>query len=106
MTNREIHREIRQAAGKIAKEFGPEKIILFGSYAWGKPGPDSDVDLFIIKNTADTRETARTIDGFLFPRRFPVDIIVYTDEQVEKRKKTGDFFIADILEKGRVLYAK
>ena len=42
-------KEIKKIAEKIAKEYKPEKIILFGSYAWGKPGPNSDVDLFVVK---------------------------------------------------------
>jgi len=98
--------KIKEVSKKIAKEFHPEKIILFGSWAWGNPGPDSDVDLFIIKSTEDTRKTAREIDGWLFPRPFPLDLVVYTSEQVEKRKNSGDFFINDILDKGTLLYAK
>lgn len=98
--------QIKKAARRIAKEYNPEKIILFGSYAWGKPHKDSDVDLFIVKETDNIRECAREIDGSIFPRIFPIDLIVYTPEQVEKRKKIGDFFVKDILKKGRVLYAK
>ncbi len=98
--------KIQEVTQKIVKEFQPEKIILFGSWAWGKPGPDSDVDLFIIKNTENTRVLAREIDGALFPRLFPLDLIVYEPKQVEKRKKMGDFFINDILTKGKVLYAR
>ncbi len=96
---------IRKVAQRIAAEFHPDRIILFGSWAWGKPGPDSDVDLFIIKETEDTRRFAMEIDGFVFPRPFPIDIIVYRPGQVAKREEEGDFFIAEILEKGKVLYA-
>jgi predicted nucleotidyltransferase len=91
---------------KIVEKFQPEKIVLFGSYAWGTPGPDSDVDLLIIKETDNSRWTAREIDGYLFPRPFPIDLIVYTSQQVEKRKEAGDFFITDILARGKVLYAR
>lgn len=97
--------KIREVAQKIAAEFYPDKIILFGSWAWGSPGPDSDVDLFIIKETEDTRKCAMEIDGFVFPRPFPIDIIVYKPSQVAKREEEGDFFINEIIEKGRVLYA-
>ena len=93
-------------ADKIAKEFKPEKIILFGSYAWGKPGPDSDVDLFIIKETDNTRDTAKNIDKSVFPRPFPIDFVVYRPSQVDSRSKAGDFFISDVLSKGKVLYAR
>jgi predicted nucleotidyltransferase len=98
--------KIKKVVDKIVQEFQPEKIILFGSWAWGKPDKDSDVDLFIIKETENTRQTAREIDGSIFPRPFPMDLIVYTPKQVEKRKNMRDFFIRDILKKGKVLYAK
>lgn len=98
-------KKIKEVADKIVKEHEPEKIILFGSYAWGNPTPDSDVDLFIIKETNNIRETAREIDGSIFPRPFPIDLVVYTVSQVDKREKMGDFFIKDILTKGKVLYA-
>ena len=84
--------KINKVAQKIAKEYSPEKIILFGSYAWGKPHKDSNVDLFIVKKTDNTRNCAREIDSFIFPRIFPMDLIVYTPEQIEKRKKNRRFF--------------
>lgn len=99
-------KNIQEVAGMIAKKYQPEKIILFGSYAWGKPHQDSDVDLFVIANTENTRETAREIDGSVFPRSFPIDLIVYTPSQVKKREQIGDFFIRDILTKGKVLYER
>ena len=98
--------KLKEITDKIVKEYKPEKIILFGSWAWGKPGLDSDVDLFVVKDTKNTRKTAQEIDGLIFPRPFPVDLIVYTPAQLEKRKKMNDFFIKDIITKGRVLYAK
>ncbi|MHB8844781.1 MAG: nucleotidyltransferase domain-containing protein [Nitrospirota bacterium] len=106
MTAHAIQKTIEAVADKIAREFHPEKIILFGSYAWGKPGPDSDVDLLIIKSTDDTRKTAREIDGAIFPRPFSLDIIVYDPRQVARRRDAGDFWMNDILSKGKVLYAR
>lgn len=106
MSEQEVSRQLKKITQKIVKEFKPEKIILFGSYAWGKPGPDSDVDLFVVKKTNhSTREIARGIDRILFPRPFPIDLIVYTPEQVKKSKMSEDFFIEDILTNGKVLYA-
>ena len=98
--------QIKEVAERIAKKYKPERIILFGSYAWGTPGPDSDVDLFVIKDTENTRQTAREIDGSIRPRPFPIDLLVYTPAQVQRRKEGGDFFVEDILEKGKVLYVK
>ena len=98
--------KLNEVAEKIVERFQPEKVILFGSYAWGNPGPDSDVDLFIIKETKDTRTLAKEIDGALFPRPFPIDLIVYKPQQVRERESMGDCFIQDVLHKGKVLYAK
>jgi predicted nucleotidyltransferase len=102
MTETITEEKIKELGEKIAREFKPEKIILFGSFAWGTPGPDSDVDLFIVKDTENTRETAREIDGSLFPRAFPIDIIVYTPETFKKRK--GDLFLQHIMNNGKLLY--
>jgi len=106
MDARNIGEKIKEVSQKIAKEFKPEKIILFGSWAWGEPSPDSDVDLLVIKKADDNRKLAREIDGSIFPRPFPLDLIVYGPEQVEQRKRRGDSFINDILTKGKVLYAQ
>ena len=62
------------------------------------------MDLFIVKNTDNTRSLARKIDSFVFPRPFPMDIIVYHPEKMKEREKGGDFFIKDILKRGKVLY--
>lgn len=59
--------KIQEAADAIGKKFQPEKIILLGSYAWGTPGPDSDVDLLVVQKEGHPyREVACAIDGFLF----------------------------------------
>ncbi len=106
MSAPKVQKKIKEVIDRIVETFQPEKIILFGSYAWGRPDPDSDVDLLIIKETENTRQTAREIDGFLFPRPFPIDLLVYTSQQIEKRKEAGDFFIHNILSKGKLLYAR
>lgn len=105
MSAKALEKNIKAITEKIVKEFHPEKIILFGSHAWGKPGPDSDVDLLIIKKTDDTRRTAREIDGALFPRPFPLDLIVYDPDQIGRRQAAGDAWLNDILVKGKILYA-
>lgn len=104
MTKPQIYQKIKEVADKIAKEYQPEKIILFGSYAWGEPGPDSDVDLFIIKKTDNVMNTEMQIDGSIFPRPFPLDIIVYQPKQFKERLRRGDFFIKDIFNNGKILY--
>jgi len=96
--------KIAEVAEKIAKEYQPEKIILFGSYAWGKPHKDSDVDLFIVKDTDNVRETSRKIGRSIFPRPFPLDIIVYNPKNVKKRLEQEDPFLTDIFNNGKLLY--
>ncbi len=99
--------KIRQAAQKIAAAAHPEKIILFGSFAHGNPTPDSDVDLLVIMASAqDQRANAREISEILYPRPFPVDILVRTPAEIAQRLQWGDGFISDILAKGKVLYER
>lgn len=99
--------KLREITDKIVKKHQPEKIILFGSYAWGKPGPDSDIDLFIIKDTNNPRELARAIDRAIFPRQFPLDILVYTPSEVEKKiKEERNLFIEDIVKNGEIIYER
>ena len=107
MVKEETKRKIQAIADKIAREYKPEKIILFGSYAWGKPHKDSDLDFFIIKKTDDPMlKRMEDVDRLFFPREFAMDFLVYTPEQVEKRKKMRDLFVVDIIDKGKLLYAK
>lgn len=104
MKNISGQKKITAITKQIVKKFQPKKIILFGSWAWGKPKADSDIDLFIVKETNNTRILARKIDAYLFPRQFPIDIIVYKPEQVASRLQAGDFFLKDIINRGKVLY--
>lgn len=100
-------REAERIVRKIQSAYRPEKIIRFGSSAAGHITPDSDLDLFIIKDTnKPRRERHREVSRLILDRRLPVDIIVYTPAELKKRKKAGDFFINDILVNGRVEYEK
>ncbi len=97
--------EIQRLSDKIAQDFHPERIILFGSYAYGRPTPDSDVDLLVIlphkgKGSAKSAEILVQVRP-----TFPVDLLVRTPEQMQQRLAWNDFFLREILEKGRILYA-
>lgn len=97
--------KLKEVTDKIVKEFEPEKIILFGSYAWGKPHEDSDLDFFIIKDTElSSLKRIEAVDKIFSRRDLPMDFLVYTPKQVEENLKRGDFFVKDILTKGKVLY--
>ena len=98
--------KLQKAIALLAKQFQPEKVILFGSWAYGEPNSDSDVDLCVIKNTLNTRSLAREIDSSLFPRPFPIDLLVMTPKQVNDRLAINDYFVTEIVQKGKLLYAK
>ena len=98
---------IMNATKKIIDNYKPKKIILFGSYAYGNPKKDSDIDLFIIKKT-----NARHIDRAVKIREilkeenrfFAIEPLVYTPQEINKRLEIEDDFIKNILERGVVLY--
>ncbi len=101
-----VSKTLPKAIGRIAAELKPEKIILFGSYAYGKPTPDSDVDLLIIMKTrAKQVDRYLAVSNLLYPREFPVDIIVKTPREIQAElKKKGNFFMREALAKGKVVY--
>lgn len=108
MKRKYIQKSIYKITKKIVDEYGPEKVILFGSHAWGKPHKDSDVDLFIVKKSRKRRidrhyELRKKLMGNNFP---PMDILVYTPKELARRLEIGDFFFDDIIQKGKVLYEK
>lgn len=103
-----VSQTLPQAIERIVAELNPEKIILFGSYAYGNPTPDSDVDLLVVIETnGKNNEMYRAVSNLLYPRQFPVDIIIKTPNEVEAALKGGvdnGFFIREIMKKGKVLY--
>lgn len=101
-----VSKTLSQAVKRLAAALKPEKIILFGSYAYGKPTPDSDVDLLIIRE-GDNKQTYLAASLLLYPREFPLDIIAKTPKEVEEALKGGkdnSYFIREIIRKGKVLY--
>ena len=99
-------KDIQTMVKKIVEDYKPEKIYLFGSFVWGKLTFDSDVDLFIIKQTKKDRPSRYKEVSNIIDWRIPVDILVYTPEEVKKRLYLGDFFIEDIINKGKLVYDK
>ncbi|MCX7838140.1 MAG: nucleotidyltransferase domain-containing protein [Anaerolineae bacterium] len=99
--------KIRQAAQKIVDAVHPEKIILFGSYAYGNPNEDSDVDLFVVmESDLSLHKRAMLLSEILRPRPFPVDIITRTSAELKERLEIGDCFFKEIVTKGKVLYER
>ena len=96
--------KLQVLVGEIVDKFHPDKIILFGSYAYGTPTRDSDVDLLIVMKTKRrcVEQAVAIRQAMHFP--FPTDLLVRTPEQVEKRLRLGDFFLREIVSHGKVLY--
>jgi predicted nucleotidyltransferase len=97
---------INDVVRQIAEKFQPIKIILFGSYAYGKPKRESDVDLLVVMKT-DLKESylSRSIRRAIV-YHFGLDLVVKTPESLASRIEMGDFFLMEILKKGKVLYER
>ena len=95
---------IKEICDSIAREFRPKKIIVFGSHAYGDPGPFSDLDLLVVMpyEGSPLQQAARII-GRVNPA-MGVDLIVRTPKQIQERLEIQDAFIRDIIERGRVAY--
>lgn len=96
--------KIRRLSERIAQEFHPERIILFGSYAYGRPTIDSDVDILVVmpfkgKPARKALEIINRVDP-----RFPIDLLVRTPGEVRRRIADNDFFMREIFERGQILY--
>jgi predicted nucleotidyltransferase len=92
---------------RIVEKFDPYTVILFGSYAWGKPQKDSDIDLLVVMDS-DERPAKRgmLISPIARVPFVPMDLLVYTPQEIEDRLTIGDFFVREIMEKGKVLYKR
>lgn len=97
-------KDIQAVSRQIARKFHPQRIILFGSHAWGTPSEDSDVDLLVVMpfqghpayKVAEILTRVRT--------RIALDVLVESEDAVEERIARGDDFIRDIVQKGAILY--
>jgi len=97
--------EIDAVVERIVKEYQPQKVILFGSYADGHPQEDSDLDLLLIKDTHLPRfKRAREVNRLFNPYPFAMDILVYSTEEIKKWQHHKSSFIAQVLKTGKLLY--
>ncbi len=95
---------IEQFGRRIGRQFGAERVILFGSYARGEVTEDSDIDLLVI-GSFEGRSVDKSVEIRMKLRPgFPMDLLVRTPEKVRQRLEMGDDFMREILEKGKVLY--
>lgn len=98
------HKEIKKLCDEIAREFQPQKVILFGSHAYGKPEWDSDVDLLVIMPFKGTPHTQAVKIRSRVEVPMALDLLVRTPQQISRRLAMGDSFIREILERGKVIY--
>ena len=97
-------RTIKRFSDEVARRFKPRKIILFGSSAYGKPTPDSDVDLLVVTpyDRRRGRMSLRILEAMNY--HFPLDLLVRTPAEVRQRLRWGDCFMVEAISKGKVLY--
>jgi predicted nucleotidyltransferase len=92
---------------RLVEQIRPERVILFGSYAYGQPTPDSDVDLLVIVNSdRPYRDRYQWVAQTLIPRPFPIDLLVLTPAEVQARLASGNQFFSEIVRRGQVLYER
>ena len=100
----DVQAHIKRLCKQIVERFSPQKVILFGSYAYGTPNFDSDIDLLVImpfegRIHEQAVKIRRVLDSSM-----PLDLLVRTPEQVRERVEMEDFFMREIVEQGKVLY--
>jgi predicted nucleotidyltransferase len=97
--------KISEIVNKIAFGYNPEKIILFGSYAAGNPSEDSDLDLFVIKET-DLPRPQRVVQvrKMIYGALIPIDLIIYTPKEVDEARDKKFGFVYEVLNTGKTLY--
>lgn len=99
-----VAEQIRQLCDQIVSKFRPQKVILFGSHAYGQPSEDSDVDILVVMPfEGSSREQAAIIRGSI-DTPVALDLLVRTPEQVSERLAMGDFFMHEIIGHGKVLH--
>ncbi len=98
--------EIQAVGHSIAREFHPQRIILFGSHAHGTAGEHSDVDLLVIMRFEGTgfRQSLEILNRL--DLRLPIDLIAYRPEDAQRRYAEGDPLVREAIDRGKTLYAE
>lgn len=106
MSKKQIKKHIQNITQQIIEKYDPDKIILFGSFVYGKPKENSDVDLMVIKKTSQTFGQRLRTMAKITNAPIDRDIIVYSPREWEQSLKEKNPFIVDIDNRGKVLYEK
>ena len=97
--------EIQATCDDIVREFAPLQVILFGSYAYGTPTEDSDVDLLVVMDVPKSKFINKAIEiRQRISYRFGMDLLVRSPEEIAYRVSYNDWFLREITEKGEVLH--
>lgn len=99
-------KKISRIVSSIVEHCSPEKVILFGSHAYGKPTKDSDIDLFIVADLPGLPAERVRFVRKAIKEQASVDIVVRSQKDVEKSLNGRDWFVQEVFEKGKVLYAR
>ncbi|MEW6203673.1 MAG: nucleotidyltransferase domain-containing protein [bacterium] len=98
---------IQEIIDRIVQAVDPEKIIIFGSYAYGLPHKHSDLDILVIKESNLPRyERSIPVNEALCDLIMPMDVIVYTPDEMDEWQNVPEAFITSIVKNGKVVYEK
>ncbi len=97
---------LREITQRLVEMFHPEQVILFGSYAWGTPTADSDVDVMVIVPESDLSDYQRAVLGHRSLRGLGIskDVIVRTRAEFDALRDVRASLEYKIARQGRVLY--
>ncbi len=104
--NAETKKILEQIKNRLIELYNPKYIYLFGSHAWGTPGKDSDIDLFIVVEKSNLSMPERTRLGYsaLWDIAIPLELIIYTEQELNEKKEHPSSLSHKIINKGIVLY--
>ncbi len=103
MTQVQIQSQINSIKNQLIKKYKPQKIILFGSYAYGQPTENSDIDLLVVADTDKSFHDRISSVRSLLPKDRPIDLIILTPSEYQQTKSSNPL-ISEIESKGRVVY--
>lgn len=97
---------LHEITRRLAEEFDPEQVILFGSHAWGQPNAGSDVDILVIVAKSDEKPARRATRAYHALRgiNIPTDILVKTRDEVERFQSVHSSLESEVLRRGKILY--
>jgi len=107
LSKQEIEEYITEIVNRVVPVISPEKIYLFGSFAADDYDKDSDIDLcFVVENSKSIKETRRKINEILSDRKMPLDIIVCSKEDMEKRRDVIGTIQYRVAQDGELIYER